>query len=242
MDNINEINNDELIQEERIMAFLQGKMSSDEESAFIDDLKKDEDFKAKAISIARLAKGLDQVGRERDKILKEALLSVDEDTIKNIAKKATSKEKHFAIKSKYATLLSMAASIAVIVYLGFLYSDYQKTTALGEQYAIAFDISPIRGEEETDVQKEIKTLVNNVYNDVDLSKTLKRLTVLWEVSTLSTYNDYTNYASDIGWALATGYLKDNNKKDSKIVLEKLIEITEEGSAINDKAKELLEKL
>jgi hypothetical protein len=59
---------------------------------------------------------------------------------------------------------------------------------------------------------------------------------------METYNDYTDYSSEIGWNLAIAYLKDNNKKDAKIVLEKLIGITEKGSAVNGKAKELLEKL
>ena len=40
------------------------------------------------------------------------------------------------------------------------------------------------------------------------------------LSTMETYNDYTDFSSEIGWNLAIAYLKDNNKKDAKIPEEK----------------------
>lgn len=260
MDNINEINKQELQQEERIMSYLQGKMSNEEESAFLEELKNDEDFKAKAINIARLAKGISQVGEERDKILKEALLSVDEATIRAIAQDATkakvavnaadiigseskqAKTKVVSFKQKYATILSVAASLLFIVYFGFLYNDYSKTLALGDQYASTYDTSTMRGDEQPEVEKEVESLINNVYNNTDLSASLKRLAVLWEVSTMETYNDYTNYASELGWALATGYLKDNNKADAKAVLEKMAKLYDADSAMGKKVRELQEKI
>ena len=84
----------EIQQEERIMSFLRGKMSEAEETEFMNDLKKDAELKAKAISIARLAKGISQVGTENDKVLKEALMSSDELAIRNIAEHVTALEQH----------------------------------------------------------------------------------------------------------------------------------------------------
>lgn len=75
-----------------------------------------------------------------------------------------------------------------------------------------------------------------------MDKTTRRLSVLWELSVMKTYNDYTNEAPYIGWNLAIAYLKDNNKEEAKTVLTKLLQTTESGSAVNGKAKELLEKL
>lgn len=244
MDNKNNINQMELQQEDRILSYLQGKMTPEEESAFIEELEKDEDFKAKAISVARLAKGLSQVGEERDKILKETLLSADKDTIRNIAKQASENivETEKPAKFKYATLLSIAASILLIVYFGISYNDYRKTVALGEQYATAYETSPIRGDVKPEVEKEIETLINNVYNGVELEPTLKRLAVLWEVSTMEAYNDYTDFAPEIGWALATGYLKDNNINDAKVVLEKMEKLYDANSTMGMKVRELLEMI
>lgn len=244
MDNKNEINQMELQQEDKILSFLQGKMTQEEESAFTEELEKDPDLKVKAISMARLAKGLFQVGEERDKILKEAMLSVDEETVRNIAKRTTKNTVSSKKSSKFnvATLLSLAASILLIVYLGFSYNDYRKTVALGEQYATAYETSPMRGEEQLEVTKELETLINNVYNNNDLDATLKRLTVLWEVSTMDTYNDYTNHAPEIGWALATGYLKNNNRDDARVVLEKMAKLYDKDDAMGKKVRELLRKL
>lgn len=255
MKDINEL---ELQHDDRIMSYLQGKMSNEEEKAFMEELDKDEEFKAKAISIARLAKGISQVGEERDIILKEALLSVDEETVRAIAKNATdnmvienaanvstkeqTKAKKTLFRRKYISILSAAASILFIVYFGFLYNDYRKTLALGEQYATAYETSALRGDELPEVTKELEILINNVYNNNDLGVTLKRLTVLWEVSTMDTYNDYTNYAPEIGWALATGYLKDNNRDDARMVLEKMAKLYEEDDAMGKKVRELLEKI
>jgi hypothetical protein len=59
---------------------------------------------------------------------------------------------------------------------------------------------------------------------------------------METYNDYSEFAPEIGWALATGYLKDNNKDDAKEVLDKMAKLYEEDDAMGKKVRELLEKL
>ena len=255
MTDINEL---ELLQEERIISFLQGKMAPDEENAFMEELNTDEDLKARAINIARLAKGVMQVGQEKDRVLREALLAVDEESIRAIAKNATekmvmenaayvsskdqTKAKKTLFRREYITILSAAASILFIVYFGYLYNNYSRTVSLGEQYATAYDTSAMRGDEQLEVTKELEMLINNVYNNNELGATLKRLAVLWEVSTMDTYNDYTDYAPEIGWALATGYLKDNNRDDAIIVLEKMAKLYEEDDAMGMKVRELLEKI
>lgn len=254
-----DINNIELQQEERIMSFLRGKMTDSEEAIFMDDIQKDTELKAKAINIARLAKGISQVGSENDKVLKEALLSSDEKTIRSITDHVSklgqreavadkiaeaSKEKTKTIKfnRKYTTILSMAASILLIVYLGFMYNSYSKTTSLGDQFAMTHETSIARGGESTKAEIEVGELVNNVYKSKDLNKTLKRLAVLWEVSTIETYNDYSEFAPEIGWALATGYLKDNNKEDAKAILEKMAKLYEEDDAMSKKIRELQNRI
>ena len=250
-------NDIEIQQEERIMYFLRGKMREVEETEFMNDLKNDAELKDRAISIARLTKGISQVGSENDKVLKEAFMSSDELAIRNIAEHVTtldqyqesaaiqsSKEKIGAMKfkRKYANILSIAASILLIVFLGFTYYSYNKNTSLGDQFAMMHETSVARGGESTKAEVEVEELVNNVYNNKDLNKTLERLAVLWEVSTMETYNDYTEFAPEIGWALATGYLKDNNKDDAKEVLDKMSKLYEEDDAMGKKVRELLEKI
>ena len=52
----------------------------------------------------------------------------------------------------------------------------------------------------------------------------------------------TDFAPEIGWNLAIGYLKDNKRKQAKATLEKLIEVAPEGTAIGNKARELLNQI
>lgn len=46
--------------DERISLFMQGKMNADEESAFFDELKKNDDLRDRAIIQAKLVKGMKQ--------------------------------------------------------------------------------------------------------------------------------------------------------------------------------------
>ncbi len=278
MENYTDINNIELQQEERIMSFLRGEMTQDEEAKLKEELQNDPEFKEKAISLARLAKGMKQVGEENDKNLQEALLSTDEATVREIVKQVTEVKtaafqckppvtgqtngtaKIIPFKNSYATILSIAASICLIVYLGFQFNEGRKESeyliSLGNQFAVPFQSISVteeggllRGgditEEEDDIEKEVKELVNNVYSNKDLDNTLKRLAELWEDSTSDTSSDYSDYASQIGWALATGYLKDNNKKDAISILEEMANLydkdTEMGKHVKE-LKELIEKL
>lgn len=258
MDNNQNINQVELQQDERIILFLQGKMTADEEKRLMNDFQKDADFKARAISMARLAKGINQVGEEKDQILKEALLSVDESAIQDITQQTTEqtieaesavytldqnkRTKMVSLNKKFASILSIAASLLFVVYFGFQYYDYSKTTSLGEQFASPYDTSITRGDEQPAIEAEIHGLIDNVYNNKNLDSSLKRLAVLWEVSTLETYNDYTDYAPEIGWALATGYLKDNNKSDASEVLKKMVTLYDAETVIGRKARELQNKI
>lgn len=148
------------------------------------------------------------------------------------------------LRRRIITALSTAACLCILCIVGVQYHGYRTTTGLGEQYAgtfIAQQESSIRGVEST-TSKELAKLYNNVQQGTDLDATIQRLTVLWEVSTLDTYNDYTEDAPLIGWNLVIANLKNNDKKAAKSVLEELIRKTENGNAVNDKSKELLKRL
>ena len=79
-------------------------------------------------------------------------------------------------------------------------------------------------------------------NNKDLDNTLKRLAEHWEDSTSDTYSDYSDFAAEIGWALATGYLKDNNKKDASAVLEKMAELYGADTDMGKRVRELQDKI
>ena len=84
--------------------------------------------------------------------------------------------------------------------------------------------------------------MDNVAQKKDMDNTLHELALCWELATQDTYNDYTNYAPEIGWNLAIGHLKNNDRKQAKAVLGKLTDVAPVGTAIGDKARELLKKV
>ena len=229
----------DIIEEERINRFLRGEMSSEEETTFMDELKSNDVLRNKAVVAARMAKAMKTVGEEEDSLVKEALLTSDDHDIEMIVKNVTRK------RSKLLTLrlFSVAASILILVISGWHYYDYRVTTGLGNEYEMMFESSSfVRGVDTGSVEKELNILFAKVKSGDDSDNTIKRLSLLWELSTMQTYNDYTDYAPQIGWNLAIAYLKDNDKGNAIAVLTKLESIAEDGTAIKNKCIELNNKL
>lgn len=244
MSDNNKITDKELQNDERISAYLRGDMTAEEESAFKKDLEADEELRAQAVSVARLAKAMKQVGEKEDEDVKEALLSTDEESARKIVAGVVHKAKVIPLRRRIVRIVSLAACILLLVGIGFQYYNFRSVTGLGDEYGTLFESeqSLSRGAENTDVAKELSALYANVKQGKDLDATIKRLSVLWELSTMDTFNDYTNDAPYIGWNLAIANLKNNDKDAAKEVLTKLVSKTEEGTAVNVEAKKLLDEI
>ena len=237
-----------LEEDDRIAAYLKGAMSTEEEQRFFQEMEENPELKEKAIVTARLVKGLNQVGEERDNDTKEAFFASNEQDVEVVAKQVTRQRAKTISIRKTSTWMAVAASIICIVWLGIDYADYKHTTGLGEEYAnaIPFDFSPsttVRGEDSSeDALKDLPVLFASVNNGEDLENTIHELSLCWEKSTKDTANDYTDYSAEIGWYLAIAYLKNNNKEEAKKILEKMKTLDEIEPNIENKVKELLEKL
>jgi ribosomal protein S25 len=235
-DNENMLQEKDILNDERISRFLQGKMDADEEAAFMEEMKNNEDLRNQAIAQARLVKGMKQVDEE----LKDTFRLVDEQTIHRIAKDVSETS---VSKKSSARWLAIAASVVFIVFVGFKSYDYYDTTSLGKEYANIFPTtSIIRGETNTDVETELSTLFNNIAECKDLDETTSRLATLWELSKQDTYNDYTDFSPYIGWNLAIGYLENYEKAKAKDVLNEMEQSYPEGNAIGDKVRNLIKSL
>ena len=272
---INNIDSKLLKEDDRIVAYLKGQMTAEEEQQFLKDLEDNPDLKEKAIVTARLVKGLKQVGEEQDKGIRDAFLASSEQCVEDVANKATQiddtsivdeqeadrsereliganyrrvaeseKKATTAPIRKVSSWLAIAASLVGIVWLGIGYNNFRHTTGLGEEFGDAFSSNMIiRGADTpSKAEKKLEQLFTDVKENKNIDKVIHELSICWEISQMETFNDYTDYSAEIGWYLAIANLKDNNKKDAKKVLEKLISTTEQGSAIYNKSKELLEKL
>ena len=145
--------------------------------------------------------------------------------------------------TRIVSWLSIAASLFLVVWVGIGYNDYRKTTRLAEEYENVFESSIIsRGAQPSETEQRLRSLFNNVSTKTDLDNTLHELSLLWELSTMETYNDYTEYSSEIGWYLAIGYLKENDKNNAKMMLEKLIEKNSEDSTFGKMMRELVDRI
>ena len=187
-----------------------------------------------------------EIGIASDKDVVSEFLDVDSDTVKTVAKDAivTKKKGKIITWRRTATWLSAAASVALLVWGGFSFNDYRKTTGLGEEYSTVFSSSQLirGGEDNAEIENKLAMLFDNVATKTDLDNTLSELEKCWDLATQKTYNDYTDYAPEIGWNLAVGHLRNNDKKKAKATLEKLIDIAPEGTAIGDNAREVLMKI
>lgn len=222
-----------LNRDERISRYLKGLMSIQEETKFLADMESNEQLKQDAIAQARLVKGMAQVDYELIQELKN--------TPK--AKLTSSLRPPRIIFRKPVTWLSVAASVLVLLFAGYKGYDYYDTTRLGMKYATAFPMETlVRGDTDSNVDKELQTLFENVVERKDLSTTTKRLSELWEISNQETYNDYTDYAAYIGWYLAIGYLEDYEKDKALCVLHTMLEDDNVSLSIKDQINELLKRL
>lgn len=231
--------------DDNISAFLRGEMTKEEESSFLNKLKSDDDLRSQAIAMGYLAKAANEVGEQRDNELKDALMTANEDDARRIAKNATRHAKIVPIRKRVIKIAAMAAVVVLLVIGGYQYYGYRYNVNLATEYQSEFVNNQMfvrSADANENVNKELSTLYANIQSGKDLGATIKRLSLLWELSTSSVYNDYTNYAPLIGWNLAIAELKNNNADEAKVVLQKLISITKPGSSINTKAKELLHQL
>ena len=167
--------------------------------------------------------------------------SIDTEAATEVANNASEKRKHRIVKFAYA--LAAAASIAIIATVGYNQYEHHQVIALGKEYALT--LSPFaeeyhRGDTST-AGEEINTLTANVRNQENLEQTIDRLSRLWALSKSDTYNDYTDFAPEIGWTLAIAHLENNDKNAAISVLTQITALYPE-TAICHKANELLKKL
>lgn len=211
--------------EERINRYLFGEMSLEENAQFESDLKNDDQLRQQAESMAQMVKAMDVVGTERDK---EMISKMKSSSVRKV---------------QPVRWLSIAASFALILTVGYYIYDYNRIGTLGEKYASTFPVSTIvRGEEDNDAAQKLTALFENVANGEDLDKTISQLSELWSLSQSDTYNEYTTYAPYIGWNLAIAHLINHDKKEAKKVLNRLIETENEEGIIREKSIEIRDKI
>lgn len=240
----NSANQTLLEQDDRIANFLKGKMTKEEESAFMSDIENDPEFRTKAIAMARLAKGLKSVSQQQDNDTIDALLTLDKNEVEKIAKNATKVKAPVISMRTMSMWMSVAACLILVVWLGVgQYNDQQMINIANESYD-SFGVSSIaRGDNNlSESEQKLLSLFDNVKNGKELNATIHDLEICWELSNMDVYNDYTDYSAEIGWNLAIVYLKNGEKDKCKEILS-LIEISHaDKTSLIDTIRTLKSKL
>lgn len=138
--------------------------------------------------------------------------------------------------------IAAAACFVCVFFVGYRYNSYYQTTSLGSEYASSFDMEYVNRGEVSKVENELQELKNNISLEQDLENTIHRLEILWELSLMDTYNDYTDFAAELGWNLAVAHLKNNDRKAALCILNKMSGLYDEDSAIGIQVRELKEKI
>ena len=252
-----------LLEDDRISRFLQGLMDTNEEAAFLDELKSNKELRQRASTQARLVKGMKQADEELicafKRIKKTDINQIEKElytrkqnrkvAIITGGKAAILDEEDDGMREpiklpsiKNVNKFIAVASIILIFFVGYMSYDYYATTSLGKEYANTFPMTSIvRGDSNESVEGELITLFENVANDNDLNQTISRLLVLWQIAKQNTYNEYTDYAPYIGWHLAIAYLEDYKKDRALDILKEMEQMYPKGTAIGDKVRGILNK-
>lgn len=159
---------------------------------------------------------------------------------------------HKGYLHRIATPLSAVAVMAAAFWGGLKYYDAQSLSQMGNEYIVLFLPQTESGIMRADVADthaatEVAKLYNAAYTYQQLdaktaAATLSQLKALWQKAQSDTYNEYTNQAPLIGWALANVYLINHDELNALHTLDKLIELTAPQSLVQTKAIELRHKI
>lgn len=221
----NSVNQILLEQDDRIANFLKGKMSKEEESAFMSEIENDPEFRTKAIAMARLAKGLKSVSQQQDNDTIDALLTLGKNAVEKIAKNATKVKAPVISMRTMSMWMSVAACLILVVWFGVgQYNDQQMINLANESYD-SFGVSSIaRGDNSlSESEQKLLSLFDNVKTGKELNATIHDLEICWELSNMDVYNDYTDYSAEIGWNIVIGHMKNKDKAKAKYMLNILMQ-------------------
>lgn len=225
------------IEEQRIMGFIHGEMTSDEETAFKAELQADAELRQKAALLARLSKAMNEVGREQDQALADAMQAVDRNTVERLSESTLPRN-----KQRWAHWAATAAAIVLLV-IGLNWRiDRHRLSTAGREYAASFEWTDVvRGEIEP-YEEELGSLFSNIINGKNIEATTNRLHVLYELSMLDEENSYTELSFPIGWYLACAHLQLGERQAAIDQLERLQSHGIDKQICADKVKELLLKI
>ncbi len=199
---------------ERIDKFLKKQMTPEENKKFLEDLKLDKVLRKEAQMAVLMIQELQERQAKKDAEIIEDIL---------VSKKRT----------KTISIVRWSLSIAAMFILIFgvmitLWNKQSDADVLYAQADIIFEqhYSPyvLQGEPrggDSDVEKELSTLFNQIGTEKDVTPVIEKLQKIHD--SIDSEYEYSLYADDIVWYLALAYLKGHNLEKAKELLKPLAE-------------------
>ena len=194
---------------ERIERYLREQMTPEENEAFLNDLKSDKELREEAQMMALLIKEMKEEQAKQSENLTEEVLAEEKQ-----AKKTE-------LISKVRWSLSIAAMFILIFGVTLLWNRQSDTDALFTNYYSPYTLQGESRGGDSDVEKELAVLFNQVGTEKDVSIVIDKLQKIYD-SVDSEY-EYILYTDDIAWYLALAYLKVDKPEKSKELLKPLAE-------------------
>lgn len=215
--------NNDILQEaidDRIESFIRGRMTTEEEADFKEEIKADPELRKHVLATVSLIKGI----REQDSAKEKALI---QNNTKDIVR----------------TLLWWACSIAAVFAIFFGYQKDKRFNELSDivsPYYTEYCMSDYaRGDLDSATVAHLYTLFNNIQEQRNMSGIIKELEPIY--TNIEHDFKYSAYTNDIAWNLALAYIKDVQIDKAIPILVKLEEDNPD-TPIAIKAKEILNKL
>ena len=194
---------------ERIERYLREQMIPEENEAFLNDLKSDKELREEAQMMALLIKEMKEEQAKQSENLTEEVLAEEKQ-----AKKTE-------LISKVRWSLSIAAMFILIFGVTLLWNRQSDTDALFTNYYSPYTLQGESRGGDSDVEKELAVLFNQVGTEKDVSIVIDKLQKIHD--SIDSEYEYSLYADYITWYLALAYLKDDKPEKAKIVLKHLVE-------------------
>lgn len=207
--------------EERIEAFLRGKMTAEEEVAFKHEIRQNPELHNRTMAMVKLIKGLQKQNSARE----------------------ASILKYNTAKSRVRPILWWACSIAAVFAIFFgIYKDQRcrMLDATVSPYYMEYDKSDVsRGDVDSAMVAHLFDLFSQIQENRDVSSIIKELDPIYK--SLDEDFTYNAYANDIAWNLAIAYVKDNQINKAVVILQKLKDDNPD-TLIYNRASELIKRL
>ena len=206
---------------DRIDKFLKDQMSEEESNAFLHDLECNKELREQAQITALMIRELEECQAKEDaEIIEEVLAS----------------KKRARILSMVRWSLSIAAMLFLVFGTVTLWNKQNDTDVLYAQADNIFEqhYSPyiLQGDSrsrggESDVEKELSALFNQVGTEKDISPVIEKLQKIHD--SIDSEYEYSLYADAITRYLALAYLKDHNLDKAKELLKPLADNGDENA-------------